>query len=77
MDVGDAVLQVLAESDRPLHWTVIQDRALKAGLIDPFTTPDVRAQVGAALQALVRSERARRVSRGVYEIGEEADTGDR
>jgi hypothetical protein len=73
VDVDEAVLKVLADSDAPLHWTVIQDRALKAGLVDPFTTRDVRAQIGAALRDLVRTGRARRVSTGVYEVGGEAD----
>ena len=36
MTPSDAVLAVLGEADEPLHWTVIQDRALRAGYLDPF-----------------------------------------
>ena len=42
MTPEEAVLRVLAEAEEPLHWTVIQDRALRAGYLDPFETPDVR-----------------------------------
>ena len=38
-------MRVLTEAEEPLHWTVIQDRALRAGYLDPFETPDVRAAV--------------------------------
>jgi hypothetical protein len=38
----DAVLAVLRDADEPLHWTVIQDRALRTEAIDPFEVPDVR-----------------------------------
>ena len=44
MTPEEAVREVLAASDEPLHWTVIQDRALREGLIDPFETADVRAK---------------------------------
>ena len=45
MTPEEAVLRVLTEAEEPLHWTVIQDRALRAGYLDPFETPDVRAAV--------------------------------
>ena len=47
MEPAAAVLAVLEAADGPLHWTVIQDRALRAGYLDPFETPDVRARGGA------------------------------
>jgi hypothetical protein len=66
MNVEDAVLRVLADSDEPLHWTVIQDRALRGGSIDPFRTGDVRAAVLGALRTLVAEGRIRKTATGVY-----------
>ena len=66
MNVRDAVLRVLADSDGPLHWTVIQDRALRDGSIDPFVTNDVRAAVLGALRTLAAEGRIRRTGKGVY-----------
>ncbi len=67
MDARSAVLRVLTEASEPLHWTVVQDRALRAGYIDPFSTPDVRGSVHGALRALADEGAVRRVERGVYE----------
>jgi len=69
MTPEDAVLAVLGESDEPLHWTVIQDRALRAGYLDPFVTPDVRGAVLAAVRALVADGRAVKTATGVYALG--------
>jgi hypothetical protein len=66
MSPEEAVLEVLRGADEPLHWTVIQDRALKAGSIDPFETPDVRGAVLAALRVLVADGRAVKTATGVY-----------
>jgi hypothetical protein len=66
MDVDEAVLAVLREEGRPVHWTVIQDLALRRGLIDPFETPDVRKKVIRALGALTRAGVIARVQPGVY-----------
>ena len=35
MTPDEAVVRVLADAEGPLHWTVIQDRALRAGYVDP------------------------------------------
>lgn len=66
MSPDDAVLQVLHEADGPLHWTVVVDRALRRGYLDPFETPDVRGVVQRALVELGRVGVARRVSTGVW-----------
>ena len=66
MTPAEAVLRVLREADEPLHWTVIQDRALRAGLLDPFTTPDVRGAVQGALRELRAEGAIERVATGVY-----------
>jgi hypothetical protein len=63
----EAALAVLAEADGPLHWTVVLDRALRAGHLDPFTTPDVRGQMLDALRALAVVGAIVRTETGVYE----------
>jgi hypothetical protein len=68
----DAVLAVLGAAGEPLHWTVVLDRALREGLLDPFTTPDVRGEVQRALRALAARGRVVRVTTGVWTLpGEE------
>ena len=68
MTPSEAVLAVLGEADEPLHWTVIQDRALRAGYLDPFETPDVRGAVLTAVRSLVADGRAVRTATGVYAL---------
>lgn len=74
MDFAEAALTVLREEDRPLHWTVIQDRALQRGYLDPFTQSDIRSHLLGALQALAREGRVRKEGRGVYALPEEPET---
>ena len=50
MDYLEAALTVLREEAKPLHWTVIQDLALRRGYLDPFTQPDIRRNLLAALR---------------------------
>ena len=64
----DAAIAVLGEAGEPLHWTVIQDRALRSGRIDPFTTPDVRKVLLGALRRGVLEGSLRAAGTGVYEI---------
>jgi hypothetical protein len=66
MTPHDAVLSVLRDAPEPLHWTVIQDRALRSGAIDPFEVHDVRGAVLGALRTLVREGVVVKVERGVY-----------
>lgn len=68
MTPGEAVVHVLGEAGEPLHWTVIQDRALRAGLLDPFSTPNVRGDVLTAVRALVADGRIAKTATGVYAI---------
>jgi hypothetical protein len=67
-----AVRTVLEGAEGPLHWTVVLDRALRGGWLDPFETPDVRAAVQRALADLDRDGIARRVSTGVWELSDPA-----
>ncbi|HEY7399709.1 MAG TPA: hypothetical protein VH989_02305 [Actinomycetota bacterium] len=66
MDVHEAVLTVLREEADALHWTKIQDLALRRGYVDPFETPDVRRRVLAALADAARDGEVRRTGKGVY-----------
>jgi hypothetical protein len=65
---GDAVVAVLREAAEPLHWTVIQDRALRGGYLDPFAVPDVRGAVLHALRALVEAGIVEKTDKGVYAL---------
>jgi len=64
----EAVLAVLGDAGGPIHWTVIQDRALRAGYLDPFVEPDVRGSVLRALRALVSEGLVVRTETGVYAL---------
>ncbi len=66
MEVREAVLTVLREEGIPLHWTMIQDLALRRGYVDPFSTPDVRRQVLAELAGAARDGEVRKDGTGVY-----------
>jgi hypothetical protein len=68
MEVRDAVLTVLREEAAPLHWTVIQDLALRRGYLDPFTTRDVRRRVLAELAAAVRDDEIVKTDTGTYAL---------
>jgi hypothetical protein len=66
MEPLEAALQVLREEGGPLHWTKIQDLALKRGYLDPFVTPDVRKVLLGALAEGVRTGALAKDSKGVY-----------
>lgn len=61
-------MTVLREAHEPLHWTVVQDRALRAGLIDPFEVRDVRREVQRSLAELGREGVAVRVATGTWAL---------
>jgi len=71
----EAVLRVLGDAEEPLHWTVVLDRALRGGLLDPFEVRDVRGTVQRALAGLGRDGLARTVSTGVWELSPEGRSG--
>jgi hypothetical protein len=68
MEPLDAALEVLREEGGPLHWTKIQDLALRRGYLDPFARPDVRKELLAALAEGVRSGVLVKESTGVYRL---------
>lgn len=69
MDPRDAALTVLRDEGSPLHWTKIQDLALRRGYLDPFTQKDIRKLLLRALAELSRQGSVRKVGTGVYELG--------
>ena len=69
MEPLEAAIAVLREEGEPLHWTRIQDLALRRGYLDPFELPEVRKELLAALAEGVRSGALEKVSTGVYRSG--------
>jgi len=68
MEFEDAAVAVLRDEGRPLHWTVIQDLALKRGYLDPFAQRDSRKNLLAALAEAASRGVVRKVEKGVYEL---------
>ena len=69
MEPAEAARKVLEEEPgADLHWTVIWDRALKAGYVDPFTQAGARDEVVAALAAEARSGGLEKTSKGTYRL---------
>jgi len=68
MDYLEAALAVLREESKPLHWTVIQDLALKRRYLDPFTQRDIRKHLLATLAKASKEGLIRKVETGVYEL---------
>lgn len=66
MDPGDAARRVLERSDEPLHWTVIWDRALREGYIDPMTQPGARDELMRWLAQAARAGVIEKTSTGTY-----------
>jgi hypothetical protein len=71
MEPLEAAIVVLREEREPLHWTRIQDLALRRGYLDPFERPDVRRELLAALAEGVRSGVLVKESTGVFRASEE------
>lgn len=68
MEPLDAALAVLREAGEPLHWTVIQDRALRQGYLDPFASKDIRKHLLAALNDGARAGALIKDAKGVYRL---------
>jgi hypothetical protein len=64
----DAAVAVLRDEGKPLHWTVVQDLALKRGYLDPFTQRDIRKNLLAALAAAARMGVVVKEDRGIYRL---------
>ena len=70
METLEAVLAVLRDEAAPMHWTKIQDLALRRGFIDPFEVKDVRRTVLRALAEAAREGVIVRRGKGVYSLPE-------
>jgi hypothetical protein len=70
-DAREAALTVLREAGEPLHWTVVLDRALRGGHLDPFTTPDVRGTMQRALMDLAREGALVKPAKGMYALADQ------
>jgi HB1, ASXL, restriction endonuclease HTH domain len=68
VELLEAAVTVLREEGEPLHWTKIQDLALRRGYIDPFETPNVRKLLLAALAEGARTGAIEKTSMGVYRL---------
>jgi hypothetical protein len=66
MEPLEAAVTVLREEREPLHWTKIQDLALRRGYLDPFEIADVRRTLLGALADGVRSGVLEKRGTGVY-----------
>jgi hypothetical protein len=66
MEPGEAALRVLTEAGAPLHWTVVWDRALRAGYIDPMAQPEARDELVRWLADAARSGAIAKTSTGTY-----------
>jgi hypothetical protein len=70
VEFREAALTVLREEGKPLHWTVIQDLALKRGYLDPFTQTDVRQNLLKALAEAAKDGEIEKRSAGEYSTPE-------
>jgi hypothetical protein len=68
MEPLDAAVAVLREEGVELHWTKIQDLALRRGYLDPFELADVRKALLAALAEGARTGALVKGTRGVYAL---------
>jgi HB1/ASXL restriction endonuclease-like protein with HTH domain len=68
VDFLEAALTVLREEGRPLHWTIIQDLALKRGYLDPFTQREIRRNLLTALAKGSKDGALRKEDKGVYRL---------
>lgn len=66
MEPKEAALRVLAEAGEPLHWTVVWDRALREGYIDPLVQRDARDVLLRSLAEAARSGEIEKTSTGTY-----------
>jgi hypothetical protein len=76
MEPREALLAILTEEAAPVHWTKIQDLALRRGYLDPFEHPDVRTVVQTTLHALTREGIVERRAKGVYLLAGREDADD-
>ena len=70
-DPSEVILRILEEDGGELHWTVIQDRLLRSGAVDPFVVKDVRGVVLRSLFELTKAGEIQRTGKGSYRFERE------
>ena len=70
MEYREAIATVLGEEGKPLHWTVIQDLALRRGYLDPFTQRDIRRNLLATLTSMAKEGVVTKPDVGVFALAE-------
>jgi hypothetical protein len=70
-DPSQLILRILEEDGGELHWTVIQDRLLRSGAVDPFVVKDVRGIVLRSLAELTKAGEIQRTGKGSYRFERE------
>jgi hypothetical protein len=73
VEYRDAITTVLGEEGTPLHWTVIQDLALRRGYLDPFTQPDIRRNLLAALASMAKEGVVTKTDVGMFAMPKDAE----
>jgi hypothetical protein len=69
MEPGEAARLVLEEAgEEMLHWTVVWDRALKGGYVNPMTQPDARDELVRWLAHAARAGEIEKTSTGTYRM---------
>jgi hypothetical protein len=68
MEPGEAAMRVLSETDEALHWTVIWDRALRAGYLNPMTQPLARDVLVRWLAQAAKAGEIEKTSTGTYRV---------
>jgi len=67
MEPREAAVKVVEEAaGEELHWTVVWDRALRAGYVNPMEQPDARTEFIAALAEASKDGRIVKTSKGTY-----------
>jgi hypothetical protein len=66
MEPSEAGLKVLSDTDEALHWTVIWDRALRAGYLNPMEQPLARDVLIRWLAEAAKSGEIEKTSTGTY-----------
>jgi hypothetical protein len=68
VEYREAIATVLGEEGTPLHWTVIQDLALRRGYLDPFTQRDIRRNLLATLASMAKEGAVAKTDVGVFAL---------
>ena len=66
MEPGEAALNDLNDTDEALHWTVIWDRALRAGYLNPMEQPLARDVLIRWLAEAAKTGEIEKTSTGTY-----------